>query len=87
MRDRVRKLLDTIDSQQGELRKAAELVLDAVDGGGIVHAAGAGHSLAMVCETFYRAGGLAADTHRHLPPRRRQHRSEHASARSPSARW
>ncbi|ACU98458.1 SIS domain-containing protein [Saccharomonospora viridis] len=60
MRDRVRKLLDTIDSQQGELRKAAELVLDAVDGGGIVHAAGAGHSLAMVCETFYRAGGLAA---------------------------
>ena len=29
MRDRVRKLLDTIDSQQGELRKAAELVLDA----------------------------------------------------------
>ena len=60
MRDRVRKLLDTIDSQQEELRRAAELVLDAIDGGGIVHAAGAGHSLAMVCETFYRAGGLAA---------------------------
>ncbi len=60
MRDRMRELLDTVDSQREELGKAAELVLDAVSGDGIVHAAGAGHSLAMVFETFYRAGGLAA---------------------------
>ncbi|CAM2783173.1 sugar isomerase domain-containing protein [Saccharomonospora xinjiangensis] len=60
MRDRMRELLDAVDSQQEELGKAAGLLLDVVSGDGIVHAAGAGHSLAMVCETFYRAGGLAA---------------------------
>ena len=60
MRDRARELIDTIDSQREQFSKAAELVLDVVSGDGIVHAAGAGHSLAMVCETFYRAGGLAA---------------------------
>jgi uncharacterized phosphosugar-binding protein len=60
VRDRTRELIDAIDSQHENLAKAAELVLDAVNGDGIVHAAGAGHSLAMVCETFYRAGGLAA---------------------------
>lgn len=60
MRELMRKLLDAIDSQREELTRAAELVLDVIDGDGIVHVAGAGHSLAMVCETFYRAGGLAA---------------------------
>ncbi|MER7114369.1 sugar isomerase domain-containing protein [Saccharomonospora azurea] len=60
VRDRARELIDTIDSQREQFSKAAELVLDVVSGDGIVHAAGAGHSLAMVCETFYRAGGLAA---------------------------
>ncbi|GAA4226229.1 hypothetical protein GCM10022254_10610 [Actinomadura meridiana] len=58
---RVRALLDDLDAVSGEaIGQAAGLLLDAVEGGGIVHVAGAGHSLAMVLETFYRAGGLAA---------------------------
>jgi uncharacterized phosphosugar-binding protein len=59
MREHVRELLDKLDTRQADLGRAATLLLDAVDAGGIVHAAGAGHSLAMVAETFYRAGGLA----------------------------
>ncbi|MFD0691048.1 sugar isomerase domain-containing protein [Actinomadura fibrosa] len=58
---RVRALLDDVDAASGAaIREAAALLLDAVEADGIVHVAGAGHSLAMVCETFYRAGGLAA---------------------------
>lgn len=37
----------------------AELFLDSVRADGLVLTAGAGHSLAAVAETFYRAGGLA----------------------------
>jgi uncharacterized phosphosugar-binding protein len=59
MREHVRQLLDKLDSRQAELGQAAGLLLDAIQRGGIVHTAGAGHSLAMVAETFYRAGGLA----------------------------
>lgn len=56
----VRTLLDAVDEGLGRtLPGAAELVLDSVASGGLVYAAGAGHSLAMVCETFYRAGGLS----------------------------
>ncbi|RFS82381.1 sugar isomerase domain-containing protein [Actinomadura spongiicola] len=59
--DRVRALLDDLDAAAGEaIGEAAALLLASVEAGGIVHVAGAGHSLAMVCETFYRAGGLAA---------------------------
>jgi uncharacterized phosphosugar-binding protein len=58
MREQVRELLDRLDARQADIDRAAALVLGAVEAGGIVHAAGAGHSLAMVCETFYRAGGL-----------------------------
>ena len=59
--DRVRELLDEIDARSGTaITAAADLLLTAVRDGGIVHAAGAGHSLALVFETFYRAGGLAA---------------------------
>ncbi|WP_433869331.1 sugar isomerase domain-containing protein [Saccharopolyspora sp. CA-218241] len=39
---------------------AATRVLDCVRADGLVHTAGAGHSLAGVLESFYRAGGLAA---------------------------
>lgn len=42
------------------LGAAATLLLDHIRAGGLVHTAGAGHSLAGVLETFYRAGGLAA---------------------------
>ncbi|MFI0408781.1 sugar isomerase domain-containing protein [Actinomadura sp. 3N508] len=59
--DRVRTLLDDLDAASGEaIGEAAGLLLDSVEADGIVHVAGAGHSLAMVLETFYRAGGLAA---------------------------
>jgi uncharacterized phosphosugar-binding protein len=57
---RFRGLLDDLDRTSGAaVADAATLILDAVAAGGLVYAAGAGHSLAMVCETFYRAGGLA----------------------------
>lgn len=39
--------------------EAAALLLDCVRADGTVLTAGAGHSLAAVAETFYRAGGLA----------------------------
>ncbi|QXJ19515.1 sugar isomerase domain-containing protein [Actinomadura graeca] len=58
---RVRDLLDDLDAVSGDaIGDAAALLLESVANDGIVHVAGAGHSLAMVCETFYRAGGLAA---------------------------
>jgi uncharacterized phosphosugar-binding protein len=41
------------------LDDVAELVLASVRADGLVLTAGAGHSLAAVAETFYRAGGLA----------------------------
>lgn len=57
---RVRTLLGDLDTTSGgAIGEAAAVLLDAIEAGGIVHVAGAGHSLAMVCETFYRAGGLA----------------------------
>ncbi|GLW63465.1 SIS domain-containing protein [Actinomadura rubrobrunea] len=57
---RVRALLDDLDGRSAKaIGDAAALVLEAVAAGGLVHVAGAGHSLALVCETFYRAGGLA----------------------------
>ncbi|AIJ24145.1 sugar isomerase domain-containing protein [Amycolatopsis methanolica] len=42
-----------------EIERAAALVLGAVRADALVFTAGAGHSLASVAETFYRAGGLA----------------------------
>lgn len=57
----IRGLLDEVDTLSGKaIREAAEVILDAFAAGGVLHVAGAGHSLVMVCETFYRAGGLAA---------------------------
>ncbi|TDC55679.1 sugar isomerase domain-containing protein [Actinomadura sp. KC345] len=59
--ERVRSLLDDLDTASGEaVGGTAALLLESIEADGIVHVAGAGHSLAMVCETFYRAGGLAA---------------------------
>ncbi|GHF28717.1 SIS domain-containing protein [Amycolatopsis deserti] len=42
-----------------EIERAAGLVLAAVRADALVFTGGAGHSLASVAETFYRAGGLA----------------------------
>ncbi|NGN69000.1 SIS domain-containing protein [Streptomyces sp. A7024] len=58
--DHVRTLLDDLDAAAPQqVTAAAEVLLDCIADGGVIHAAGAGHSLAMVCEMFYRAGGLA----------------------------
>ncbi|GAB3293255.1 sugar isomerase domain-containing protein [Parasphingorhabdus pacifica] len=43
-----------------QLRAAADLLVRTVRADGLVFTAGAGHSLAGVMESFYRAGGLAA---------------------------
>ncbi|WP_375000248.1 sugar isomerase domain-containing protein [Aeromicrobium sp. CTD01-1L150] len=56
----VHGLLDDVDGAlDGPLQDASRLLLDTVRADGLIWVAGAGHSLAMVCETFYRAGGLA----------------------------
>lgn len=55
-----RRLLDEVDARSSTaITEAARLVLEANRSDGLVHVAGAGHSLALVCESFYRAGGLA----------------------------
>jgi uncharacterized phosphosugar-binding protein len=41
------------------LDEVSGLLLDVVRADGLVYTAGSGHSLALVLETFYRAGGLA----------------------------
>jgi uncharacterized phosphosugar-binding protein len=42
-----------------EVERAADLVVKSLRADGLIFTAGAGHSLAAVAETFYRAGGLA----------------------------
>ncbi len=58
--DVVRNHLTRVEQHNAAaLDDVAELVLATVQADGTVLAAGAGHSLAAVAETFYRAGGLA----------------------------
>ncbi|MCW3820075.1 SIS domain-containing protein [Micromonospora sp. DR5-3] len=46
------------NSQSAEIEKAADLISAAIQGGGVVHAFGAGHSEALAMEIAGRAGGL-----------------------------
>jgi uncharacterized phosphosugar-binding protein len=56
----MREHLDRVERHNaGALDQAADLLLGPVTGGGLVYAGGSGHSLAMVLEGFFRAGGLA----------------------------
>ena len=58
--DLVRAHLSTVEQRNADaLDDVAELILATVRADGLVLTAGAGHSLAAVAETFYRAGGLA----------------------------
>lgn len=58
--DQVRDHLSQVEQHNAAaLDAAADLLFTAVRHGGLVHTGGAGHSLAAVAETFYRAGGLA----------------------------
>lgn len=51
-------LLGLLDVNHSQLHHAAMTMLESAHRGGLVYAAGSGHSLAGVLETFYRAGGL-----------------------------
>src|SRR3954454_14149250 len=52
--------LDRVERHNADaLDRASELLLGPVTSGGLVYAGGSGHSLAMVLEGFFRAGGLA----------------------------
>lgn len=48
-----------IDDNQDGVASAAEAIVQTGRTGGLLYTAGAGHSLAAVMETFFRAGGLA----------------------------
>jgi len=53
------RLVDRLAEDEWEsLARAAELVADALAGGGDVHAFGTGHSHMLAEELYYRAGGL-----------------------------
>lgn len=47
------------DENEEVLTQVTDRMLDTCRDGGRIHTAGSGHSLALVMETFYRAGGLA----------------------------
>lgn len=58
--DHVTDLLFRLEREQaGALDQASQLLWEAVTAGRLVHVGGAGHSIGLVLETFYRAGGLA----------------------------
>jgi uncharacterized phosphosugar-binding protein len=55
----VRRLCDRIgETQRDSLEIASTMIAEAIIGGGIIHAFGAGHSHMIVEELFCRAGGL-----------------------------
>lgn len=54
----VRRVLAELEEQQ--VNAAADLVVNALRGGGIVHVFGGGHSALLAQEVFFRAGGLVA---------------------------
>ncbi|GAA3532796.1 SIS domain-containing protein [Amycolatopsis ultiminotia] len=53
------KLEAAAEANAAQLSAAADLLLGVIRADALVFTAGAGHSLAAVAETFYRAGGLA----------------------------
>lgn len=57
----IETMLERIMAEEKEpMKRAAVKVADAIEGGGIVHLFGCGHSHILTEEVFYRAGGLAA---------------------------
>src|SRR5262245_37507376 len=57
----VQSKLDAIESTQaGNIKKAGDMIADATQQDRLVHVyGGGGHTVMMVCEMFFRAGGLA----------------------------
>lgn len=56
--DSVRRALEELEIQQ--ILSAATLVANSLRSGGLIHMFGAGHSLLLAIEVFFRAGGLVA---------------------------
>lgn len=57
--DLVERQVRAVVAANGDaVRDAAQIVVEVARAGGVLHAAGAGHSLAGVLEMFFRAGGL-----------------------------
>ena len=58
--DKVSEIVSQLAQRQlGQIRRAGELVAEAIAAGHDVHAFGSGHSHMLAEEIFYRAGGLA----------------------------
>ena len=56
----IREHLEIVEGMNtDEVDAVAALMLKVIRSGGLIYTAGTGHSLAMVMESFYRAGGLA----------------------------
>jgi uncharacterized phosphosugar-binding protein len=56
---KLQELLNTIEKEEEEsLKKAAQIIAQCIQAGGIIHVFGCGHSHMLGEELFYRAGGL-----------------------------
>lgn len=54
----VRQLEEQFTSEKENIKKAADLMSEAIKNNGLVHAFGSGHSQMFAMELFYRSGGL-----------------------------
>lgn len=52
-------LQDVEEANRATLDKLGEMLLDVIERDALIYVGGTGHSIAMMLETFYRAGGLA----------------------------
>ncbi|MEM3745280.1 MAG: SIS domain-containing protein [Candidatus Bathyarchaeia archaeon] len=58
-KSRVFELIEKICSEELEnILRASEVMADCIKRGGLIYAFGAGHSMALALDLFYRAGGL-----------------------------
>ncbi|SDY39541.1 Uncharacterized protein, contains SIS (Sugar ISomerase) phosphosugar binding domain [Amycolatopsis xylanica] len=67
-------------TNEKQIDEAAGLILDTIRADALVFSAGAGHSLAAVAETFYRAGGLANVYPLYHPELLPLHGAQHSTA-------
>jgi uncharacterized phosphosugar-binding protein len=59
--EEARRAIERLAREEGgAIRAAGSVVADALEGGGLLHAFGCGHSHMLAEEAFFRAGGLAA---------------------------
>jgi uncharacterized phosphosugar-binding protein len=59
--DGLQTVLERIKREQsGGIKRAAQVVAEAISAGGVIHTFGTGHSHLIAEEAFFRAGGIAA---------------------------